>query len=108
MNDQQNTVVATTVCGLILVIAFLCPWRIESTGELKWSPIYQQPMFYVRSYDPNLGTKGGYSIEPKTGHIAYGIMALEVVALLLAKRARYTGFLRDPEEKDEPPPSSQA
>ena len=97
MNDKQNAVVATTVCGLILVIAFLCPWRIESSNELKWSPIYQQPMSYVRSYDVEYGK---YSIKPEEGQIAYGIMALEVVSLLMAAGFMYW-LPADPEDEEE-------
>ena len=97
MNDKQNAVVATTVCGLILVIAFLCPWRIESSNELKWSPIYQQPMSYVRSYDADYGK---YSIKAEEAQIAYGIMALEVVSLLMAAGFMYW-LLADPEEENE-------
>lgn len=82
MNDRQNTVVATVVCGLILIILFLCPWRIESSGEIKWSPIYQPPMSYVRSYDADFGHQGGSKIESEEAEIAYGLLVGEVVLLL--------------------------
>lgn len=83
MNDRQNTVVATVACGLILVVVFLCPWRVESSGEIKISPIYQPPMSYVRSYDAELGSRGGSRIESDEAEIAFGILALEVVVLLI-------------------------
>lgn len=82
--DWQNTVVATGLSGLILVVVFLCPWRIEATGEINWSPIYQQPMSYVRSYDGQFGRQGGSHITEEEADIAYGILALEVLALAVA------------------------
>jgi hypothetical protein len=81
MNDRQQQIVAAAASGLVLVVVFLCPWRIESTGELKWSPIYQSPMSYVRSYDDAHGVKGSSRIESEEAHIAYGALALEVLAL---------------------------
>lgn len=78
-NDWQNTVLATFVSGFLLVVVFLCPWRVESTGELKWSPIYQPPMSYVQSYDSQYGRQGGSRIEVDEAHIAYDILALEVL-----------------------------
>lgn len=78
-NDWQNTVLATFVSGFLLVVVFLCPWRVESTGELKWSPIYQPPMSYVQSYDGQYGRQGGSRIEADDAHIAYDILALEVL-----------------------------
>ena len=103
MNEQQNIVVATVVAGLILVIVYLCPWRIETSGELQWSPIYQTPMSYVRTYDAGHGSKGTTRIESEEAHIAVGILALEVVAVLIAGGILYVYF-SDPEaqEKDQP------
>lgn len=82
MNDRQNTAVAIAISGFILVIVFLCPWRVESTGEITWSPIYQQPMSYVRSYD-NLkyGEEGGSRIESDEAHIAIDILALQILLI---------------------------
>jgi len=81
MNDRQNTVVATAVAGLVLVVVFLCPWRVETSGEIRWSPIYQPPLAYVRSYDPDIGSTGGSRMEAADAHIAIDILALEVVLL---------------------------
>ncbi len=104
MNERQNMVVATAVAGLILVVVYLCPWRSETTGELQWSPIYQPPMSYVRSYDDAHGA-GGYSrIESEEAHIAVGILALEVVALAVAAGVLYV-FFADPGEDEEVPPA---
>lgn len=88
-DDWQNTVLATVVSGLLLVVMFLCPWRIESTGELRWSPIYQEPMSYVRSYNNQLGRKGSSRIVSNEADIAYDILALEVLALTVAGGVLY-------------------
>lgn len=83
-DDWQSTVLATAVSVLILVVVFLCPWRVESTGELKWSPIYQEPLSYVRSYNDRGGTKGSSRIIANEADIAYDILALEVLIVAVA------------------------
>lgn len=84
MNDRQQQGVATVASGLMLVVVFLCPWRVASSEEIRWSPIYQPPMSYVRSYDDAHGTKGSSRIEAEEAHIDFGILALEVLALAVA------------------------
>jgi len=100
MNDRQSQVLASVVSGLILVVVFLCPWRVESTGELRWSPIYQPPMSYVRSYDDTHGIKGSSRIESDEAHIAVGVLALEVLALGVAGGVLYllSGWSDEPDE----------
>lgn len=100
MNERQNMVVATVVGGLILVVVYLCPWRIESTNKLQWSPIYQAPMTYVRSYDNDLAKQGSSRIETKEAHIAVDILALEVLAVLIAGGVLYV-FFSDSEDDEE-------
>lgn len=89
MNEQQNIVVATSVASLILVLVFLCPWRIESSNELRWSPIYQSPMTYVQSYDARYGSS---KIKSEEAHIAVSILALEVLAVIIAGGVLYIFF----------------
>lgn len=89
MNDRQQQVIAAVVSGLLLVVVFLCPWRVESSGELRWSPMYQPPMSYVRSYDDTHGIKGSSRIESEDAHIDYGILALEILALGLGGGVLY-------------------
>lgn len=103
MNDQQNTVMATAVASLILVIVFLCPWRIESSNELRWSPIYQSPLTYVPTYDTQ---QGGSRIESEEAHIAYNILMLEVLAVIVAAGLLYV-FFADSTDDAEPPPGSK-
>lgn len=105
MNEQQNTVVATAVSSLILVVVFLCPWRIESSNELRWSPIYQSPLTYVRTYDAQHGTQGGSKIESEQAHIAYEILVLEVLAVIVAGSVLYV-FFADSENDGEAPPEA--
>lgn len=93
-------VVATAVAGLILVVVYLCPWRIESTQELQWSPIYQTPMSYVRSYDANHGRQGSSRIESTEAHIAWGILALEVLAVVIAGGVLYLFFANSGDEQE--------
>jgi hypothetical protein len=100
MNEQQNTVVATAVASLILVIVFLCPWHIESSDELRWSPIYQSPMTYVRTYEAQ---QGGSRIKSEEAHIAVGILALEVLAVIVASGMLYI-FFEGSEDKEESRP----
>jgi len=100
MNDRQQQVLAATVSGLILVVVFLCPWRDASTGEIRWSPIYQPPMSYVRSYDDTHGTKGSSRIETEEAHIDFGILALEVLALGVAGGVLFM-LSKSPEEADD-------
>lgn len=102
MNEQQNIVVATTVAILILVVAYLCPWRIESSKELQWSPIYQTPMSYVRSYDSTHGVKGSSRITSEEAHIAFGILAVEVLAIVLAGGALFIFFSNSDEKTGTP------
>jgi hypothetical protein len=99
MNEQQNMVVATAVSGLILVVVFLCPWRIESSNELQWSPIYQPPMSYERIYDDDYGQQGGSQINAEEAEIAVGILLLEVLALLTASGLLYV-FYSDSSKQD--------
>lgn len=98
MNEKQNMVLATTVCILLLVLVFLCPWRIESTDELKWSPIYQQPISYVQSYNYE---QGGSRVESQNAHIEYGLLALEGLAVVIAGGLLYIYFSNSTNLKSE-------
>ena len=104
MNDWQNTVVATTVAGLCLVLVFLCPWRVESSQEIKWSPIYQSPLSYTRFYNTDYGNQGRSRVESEEAHIEFGLLALEVLTVVVAGGVLYV-ISADSDETDEPPPS---
>lgn len=89
MNDRQNMVVATTLAALILGTVFLCPWRVEPTGDLRWSPIYQPPLMYVQTFDSDSGAAEGSRIEASDAQIAFDVMALQVLVLVLSAGAVY-------------------
>jgi len=101
MNDRQSQVAATVVSGLLLVAVFLCPWRVESTGEIRWSPIYQPPLTYVRSYNDAHGIRGSSRIESDEAHIAVGLLTLELLGLGIAGGVLYV-FAAGSGEADEP------
>lgn len=107
MNDRQNTAIATMVAGLCLVLLFLCPWRVESTQEIKWSPIYQPPMSYTRSYNDEYASQGRSRIESDEAQIAVGILMLEFVAVGIVGGVLYV-LSSDADEEHEPtsPPLS--
>jgi len=86
MTDRQNTVVATVVAALILVPLFLFPWHVEpgagaASAELRWSPIYQPPLSYVRSYDAAYGDRGSTRVEANPATRAWGVLALQLLAI---------------------------
>lgn len=104
MTERQNTVVATALAGLLLGTVFFCPWRVEPRGELTWSPIYQPPLTYVRTFDPESGRAGGTRIEGPEAEIAYDVLALQVLAIGLAGGAAYVLAGGADREFDPPPP----
>lgn len=103
MTEGQNRTVATTVAALILTVVFLCPWRVESSGDLRWSPIYQPPLSYVRTYNPDYGQEGGSRIESEDAHIAIEVLLLQVLAVGAAGALLYRISSND--EDDERPNS---
>lgn len=80
VSDRQNTVLATTLAGIILVTVFFCPWRVETSRGVAWSPIYQQPMSYVQS-DEGQTHRGISQIEYDDGEIAIDLLLLQVLAV---------------------------
>jgi len=92
MNDRQQQVAAASISFLILVIVFLCPWRVESSGEIQWSPIYQPPMSYERSYDKDYGSQGGSRIKLNEADIAVGVLSLEVLVIVVVGGMMYLYF----------------
>jgi len=104
MTDWQNIVFATSLAALVLGTVFFCPWRVEPSGELRWSPIYQPPLTYVRSFDAESGRAGGTRIEGPEAEIAYDVMALQVLAIGLAGGAGYRLTQNRTRPLDPPPP----
>ena len=102
MNDRQNTVVATTVAALVLVAVFLCPWRVGADGDVEWSPIYQSPLTYTRTYGPDEGRSTRIEAADDA-HVAYGILALQVVAVVAAGGIGYRMAARSDHDGPTPP-----
>ncbi len=44
MNEKQRAVAGTTAIALIVAALFYIPWKIESSGDLKWAPFYRGPV----------------------------------------------------------------
>lgn len=91
MNEKQSFVVATGVAFLIIATVFFVPWRLASTGEIKWSPIYRQPMSYISTNDRDPGDSR-YVYDK--ADIAAGILLLEVFGILVVSGGLYY-FLKD-------------
>jgi len=104
MTEHQNAVLATTIAGLILVTVFFCPWRVEPRDELTWSPVYQPPLTYVRTFDADRGRTGGSRIEGPEAEIAYDVLALQGLAVVLAGGAGLVLTRHASRELDPPPP----
>lgn len=105
MTESQNRVVATLVSALILVPVFLCPWRIEETGELTWSPIYQTPITYVRTYDDGQTREGRSRMEYEQATIAWDLLIAEIVVVAVVGGALYrlsAGERPDLQSSDDP------
>ncbi len=81
MNDRQNTVVATVTAGFLLVTVFFCPWRIQTSEEITWSPIYQPPISYVQSHDARRSDQEVSWLEYEDAEIAVDLLLLQVLAL---------------------------
>lgn len=104
MNDRQNTVVATGIAGLVLVIVFLCPWRVKSSGEIRWSPIYQPPLSYVSSHPLGDSGRSRSRMTQVDAQIAFDVMALQVLALVLSAGAVYWLVSGSDSDDSAPPP----
>jgi hypothetical protein len=102
VNDRQNTVVATTVAALVLVTVFLCPWRVGADGDVEWSPIYQSPLTYTRTYGPDEGRSVRIEAEDDA-HVAYGLLGLQAFAVVAAGGLVYLGAGRSEHEGPTPP-----
>lgn len=72
---------ATTAVALIITTIFFVPWRAGPSGEIKWAPVYRQPMSYVRSYDDTYSRQGNSRLSYEDGEVALGILALEIVTI---------------------------
>lgn len=95
MNDKKRTVLGVGVVTVILAAMFFVPWRIESSDELKWSPIYRQPVTYSQTYETRSpGARYAYD----EARIDVGFFLLEILAIGAASATGYV--LASGDEKD--------
>ena len=112
MNEAQRTVLAVAVVALIIATVFYVPWRVQPTEEIKWAPIYRQPVSYVRSYNDAYSQEGSSRFSYDDGEVAVGILALEIVGLGVAGWIAFlfaAGLAREGDGLDssrEPPPAA--
>lgn len=105
MTESQNRVVATVVSALILVPVFLCPWRIEATDEITWSPIYQTPITYVRTYDDGQTQDGRSRMEYEQATVAWDFLIAEILVVAVVGGVVYrfsSGERQDLRASDDP------
>jgi len=81
MNNGQSYVVATGVVLLIILTVFMLPWRLERTGDLRWGPVYRQPITYTTKW---VGPIESATYSYENADLAFGILGLELLGLGLA------------------------
>lgn len=78
MNEQQRTVCAIGVVALILAAIFFVPWRVESSGDIEWGPVFRQPVTYSQTYATDQpGARYAYD----DAHIHVGYLLFELLAI---------------------------
>lgn len=78
MSEKQRLILALTICSLLLAGVFLMPWRITSSGELAWGPIYRPPVSHALSYQQSTPS-ARYTYE--TAERALGVYVLQLLAI---------------------------
>ena len=78
MNEKQRAVAGTVAIALLVVALFYVPWRVESTGDLKWAPFYRNPVV-------ERSTLMGESIESRfirlKGRPVWSLYLLQLMAI---------------------------
>jgi hypothetical protein len=94
MNEKQRTVVATFTCALIVAALFYIPWRVESTGDLKWAPFHRNPVL-------ERSTLIGDSIDSRfvrlKGQPVFGLYVVQLILIGTTGAAAYW-FVRDQDD----------
>jgi hypothetical protein len=78
MNDRQGMVIGIATMALIVAALFYVPWRIESTGELTWTPFYRNPVVARPTY---VTGKVESRYIQLMGRPVYGIYVLQLLAI---------------------------
>lgn len=98
MNDQQRTVCAIGVVVILLGAIFFVPWRVESSGEIEWGPVYRQPVTYSQTYATE---RPGARYAYDDAHIHIGYLLFELLAIGAVCAAGYVLAAGAREESDE-------
>ena len=87
MNEKQRTVLATFAAAMLLAVMFFVPWRLASSEEIRWAPLYRPPVTHSLTYETDL--PGSRYTYPEA-EIALGIYILEIVGIGLAGWVAFT------------------
>lgn len=86
MNEKQRMVLGTTAVALILAVMFFVPWRVKSSDEIKWAPMYRQPVSYSHTYATN---RPGSRYVHDEAEIEIGFFLLEILTIGAAGAGGY-------------------
>ena len=94
MNQRQRAITGTAAIALIVAALFYVPWRIESTGDLKWAPFYRNPVMerstlFTESVDTRFVRLKGRPV--------YRLYALQLIAIGFVGATAYW-FAREQDE----------
>ncbi len=94
MNEKQRTEVATVTIALFVAALFYIPWRVESTGDLKWAPYYRNP---VLGRSTHIGERIDTRYVRLKGQPVYSLYVAQLVLIGSAGAIAYWLF-RDKED----------
>ena len=96
MNEKQRAVLGTSAIALLVAALFYVPWRIESTGDLKWAPFYRNPVV-------ERSTLIGETIDSQfirlKGRPVYGLYLLQLLTIGATGAFVYR-FVRDRDDSE--------
>lgn len=78
MNEKQRTVLAIVAAAMILAVLFFAPWRVKSSDEIKWSPLFRPPVSHSLTYETQQPSSR-YTYDE--AEIALGIYVIEILAI---------------------------
>ena len=61
--------------ALIIAALFFVPWRAEYSDELKWAPVYRNPIVVLQT---RVGSAIDTQYVEETGERAYGVYLLQL------------------------------
>lgn len=78
MNETQRTIRAIAAVAMLLAVLFFVPWRIESSGELKWAPLFRPPVSHSLTYETE---RPGSRYTYDEAEVALEIYFLEILVI---------------------------